>query len=204
MKTGLLVSVLILCVLFPFMSSAQQDRPYFNLTETGLSFGQVKTWNDQSDTRVNFSFQTINGVHIDSKNAIGLLLGIDSYPRLILAPIGFGWRGSYGKPSKNRLLLGLDMGYGSAFLEKRVEDQFFENWYEGGFMISPSIGWRFKGKSGKRDYALSVAFRRQHAYYYEGVKGEGGNQPGLPPGFTSIREESYVFNSLISRFGIFF
>lgn len=180
-----------------------QRGAFFHQTEAGPSFGQVKNWNDELDTRINFSFQTLNGVHINSKHALGVLLGVDTYPNFVLAPVAFGWRGTWDMKGRNKFLYGIDMGYASAFLEKRIQDNFTERWFEGGLLVSPNIGWRLKSKSENFDYSFSLAFRRQHAYFFEGTRGEGAPLPGLPPGFSAIREESYIFNNLILRFGIF-
>lgn len=180
-----------------------QQGSFFSHTEMGPSFGQVQVWNEEFETRINFSFQTLNGVHINDKHALGVLLGLDTYPGFVLVPIAFGWRGAGNVNGKPKFLYGMDLGYASAFLEKRVQDNFSEQWYEGGLMISPNIGWRIRSKSGKRDYTFSLAYRRQHAYFFEGTRGEGPLLPGLPPGFSSIREESYIFNNLIFRLGVF-
>ncbi|PRY86546.1 hypothetical protein [Mongoliibacter ruber] len=201
MKITFLLSILFCLITESLMA---QQSIFFHQIEMGPSFGQVKTWNDELETRVNFSFQTLNGVHINSKHALGILLGVDSYPGFVLAPIAFGWRGTWDIKGRNKFLYGMDLGYASAFLEKRVLDNFTERWFEGGLLVSPNIGWRWKSKKEKFDYSFSLAFRRQHAYFFEGSRGEGPNLPGLPPGFSAIREESYIFNSLISRFGIFF
>lgn len=172
-----------------------------------MSFGQVKTDFDGYTTRVNFSFQSLNGVMINKYHATGFLVGIDTYPNLTLMPLGLGWRGFLDKGKRNTLFAGMDLGAASAVFEKRVESEWTESWYEGGLFLNPSIGIRRQSKKGNHATVLSIGYKRQEANFYEGSKEFGFSSfrdPSLPPGFVSGRKEEYVFNSLALKWGLIF
>ncbi len=186
-----------------------QTNSFFNQTEFGPMFGRVQSWDDNFDTRINFSIQTFNGVRVDPDHAVGLLIGLDSYPSLRIMPIAFGWRGFMNSSKRHVPYAGLDIGYGSAWLEKRITTQWGETWYEGGLLIHPSIGIKRKAKHGNHHFTWSIGYKRQHAFFYEAnqivpnpIQFENSNM--LPPGYQSIREEAYAFNNLTFKWGIIF
>ena len=170
--------------------------------------GRVKIWDNNFDSRMNFSIQSFNGVRIDKNHAIGFLLGLDTYPSFNLMPMAFGWRGFLEKGKRNTPIAGFDIGMGSAILEKREVNEWSETWYEGGLLVSPQIGLRRNSKKGTHAFTWTLGFKRQHAYFYEGVRNVFGTANAtvnrLPPGFSSIREEAYVFNSLLFKWGLLF
>lgn len=207
MKTK--VSIIIFLVfLFGYSPVFSQNGAYINHTEFGSMIGRVKVWNNNFDPRINFSFQTFNGVKIDQHHAVGFLVGLDTYPNFNLVPMAFGWRGFLDKGKRNTPFGGFDIGKGSAILEKREVNDWSETWYEGGFLVSPQIGVRRNSKKRNHAFTWSLGFKRQHAFFYEGVRDFFGtpNSSGsnLPPGFSSVREESYVFNSLLVKWGVMF
>jgi len=193
----------IIVVLIVF--EAQSQSPvYVNHTEIGPMFGKQ----NDSNYRLNFSIQTFNGVKINPKHEVGFLVGLDTYPSFNLVPIALGWRGIRNKGKRTSPYLSLDLGYGSALLEKRDRQDQSESWYEGGSLFSPTIGLRRKSRGGKSAFSWSLGFKRQEASFYQGVRG-GGISTGLsegrlPPGFISVREENYVFNSLLMKWGLVF
>lgn len=197
-----------LVFLFDFNPAFSQSGAFINHTEIGPMIGRVKVWGNNFDPRINFSFQTFNGVRIDKHHAVGFLIGLDTYPNFNLVPMAIGWRGFLEKGKRTTAFAGFDIGKGSAILEKREVNEWSERWYEGGFLGSPQIGVRRNSKKGTHAFTWSVGFKRQHAFFYEGIRDFFGNvnQTGsnLPPGFSSIREESYVFNSLLIKWGIMF
>lgn len=204
MKTASFLFLIL--VLWQEHSFAQQ-KTYINHTEWGPTFGRVKVSENSFDPRINFSFQTFNGASINKYHAIGFLLGLDTYPNFNLIPMAFAWRGFLEKGKRSTPFAGLDLGKGSAILEKREVNEWSENWYEGGFLFSPSIGIRKRGKKGKNTYTWSLGFKRQHAFFYEGFRDFSNSNnagTGLPPGFSSIREEAYIFNSLSIKWGFVF
>lgn len=191
------------------ISGLAQENSFFSQTEIGPMLGRVKVWDDSHDLRVNFSLESFNGVKVKPNHALGLLLGINSYPDLKLMPIAFGWRGFKENGKRTSPYAGIDIGYASAWMEKRTANEWSEQWYEGGFMFSPSLGIKRNSKNGKRAYTWSLGYKRQYAFFYDGMKSGTGNlsnigESSLPPGFISIREESYVFNSLLIKWGIAF
>jgi hypothetical protein len=100
------------------------------------------------------------------------------------------------------------LGYGSAWLAKRIRENLNESWYEGGLLISPAIGIRRRSKNGGYAFSWSLGFKKQKASYREGVKSQGlvrnSAASSLPPGFVSVGEEKYVFNSLFIKWGVVF
>jgi len=194
--------------LFSFVVKAySQEKTFFNQTDFGTSFGQVKTYVEEYNTRVNFSFQTLNGVNINKFHAIGFLVGVDTYPNLTLMPLGLGWRGFLDKGKRHTLFAGMDVGAASAMLEKRQRDEWNESWYDGGLFYNPSVGLRRKSKKGNHAFVWSLGYKRQEAAFYEGTKDIGLSSfrdLSIPPGFNSVRKEEYIFNSLILKWGLVF
>ena len=181
-----------------------QSAAYVNHTELGPLLGKI----NDTDRRVNFSLQSFNGIRIHPSHSLGFLVGLDSYPGFVLMPLAVGWRGVLDRGKRTSLYTALDIGYGSALLEKRQRDNFWESWYEGGLLISPAVGIQRKSKSRRHAFTWSIGFKHQKAYFYEGFRIPGPstdtNNPDLPPGFRSVREEAYVLNSLFIKWGIAF
>lgn len=200
--------LLLTLIIYSFLGEAySQEKTFFSQTEVGASFGKVKTDFEGYTTRVNFSFQTLNGVWINKYHATGFLVGVDTYPNLTLMPLGLGWRGFMDKGKRHSLFAGMDLGAASAMLEKREETEWTESWYEGGLFLNPSIGIRRQSKKGKHASVLSIGYKRQEANFYEGSKEIGFSSfrdASLPPGFISVRKEEYVFNSLVLKWGLIF
>jgi hypothetical protein len=197
-------STFLLFVLFfissQFSFSQREIGSYIHHAEMGALIGNV----NKSD-RINFSFQSFHGVQLDQHNQVGFFLGFDTYPGMKLIPLGAGWRHELNPDKKYTIQLALDLGYGSALLEKREIDGNREAWNEGGAMVAPGIGIRKKSKKGQHSYTWMLGFRQQHASFFEGFR-LAGNPPieGVRPGFESVLEESYIFKSLSLRWGIVF
>lgn len=181
-----------------------QTGNYVNHTELGPLIGKI----NDTDTRVNFSIQSFNGIRIHPHHAMGFLVGIDSYPGFVLMPIGMGWRGVWNKGNRTSPYASMDIGYGSALLEKRQKENFMESWYEGGLLLSPAVGIQRKSKNRSRSYTWSIGLKHQKASFYEGIRIPGlsseTDNPKLPSGFQSVREEAYVLNSLFVKWGMMF
>jgi hypothetical protein len=198
--------VLILCI-YVEQGHAQQ-KAFINHTDFGLTFGQVKVWEGNYDPRFNFTFQSFNGARINTNNAVGFLIGVDTYPNLTLMPLAFGWRGFLEKGKRTSPFSSFDLGYGSAWMEKRTVNEFSEQWYEGGFYLSPAFGIKRNSKKGSHSFTWSLGYKRQYASFYDGIKdlsfGNSRISNDLPPGFSSVRKEAYIFNSLFIKWGIIF
>lgn len=204
-KMGMKINLPVLVLAFFFLGKTNaQERAFIHHLEVGPMLGRVQNWDNSLDNRTNLSIQNYLGVKVDKHHAVGISVGLDTYPGINLVPIAFGWRGFLDHDKKVVPYAGLDIGHAAAFLNRREKNEFSELWYEGGLLLSPLAGIRLKTKSGKRDYSISLAYRRQQAYYFEGSKSEGISIPGLPPGFSSLREEAYIFNSLTGKLGVFF
>lgn len=181
-----------------------QSSNYINHTELGPLLGKM----NDTDMRVNFSIQSFNGVRIHPHHAVGFLVGIDSYPGFVLTPLSLGWRGVLDKGNRTSPYASLDIGYGSALLEKRQKENFMESWYQGGLLLSPAVGIQRKSRKRSHSYTWSIGIKHQKASFYEGIRIPGPsadtNDPKLPPGFQSVREEAYVLNSLFAKWGMAF
>jgi len=196
--------IIVLVFLLLAFTGHGQSSPYVNHTELGPLIGGM----DGPETRVNFSFQTFNGVKIHPNHTLGFLVGLDRYPGVTLMPLAVGWRGRLYKEKRTSPYASLDIGYGSALLARKQNENFTESWYAGGLLISPAIGLQKVSKSRRQAFTWSIGFKVQKACFYEGQKIQGLSRPSphpkLPTGFQSIREESYVLNSLSVKWGIVF
>jgi len=202
----LILSILVLLI----TKSYSQEKVYYNQTEFGILFGNsVETWNGERDKRRDFSMVTFHGVKISRHHVVGMSTGFDQYEDLSVIPIAIGWRGFLGRESKPQLIGGFDFGGGSALFEKKEVTEWYESWYKGGVMISPSIGVKLPAKKGKTSLTMSIAYKRQELGFFMGYFDQGNNsQPlirsRLLPGYSSMTETSYLFHSLVARMGFSF
>jgi hypothetical protein len=202
----LILSILVLLI----TKSYSQEKVYYNQTEFGILFGNsVETWNGERDKRRDFSMVTFHGVKISRHHVVGMSAGFDQYEDLSVIPIAIGWRGFLGRENKPQLIGGFDFGGGSALFEKKEVTEWYESWYKGGVMISPSIGVKLPAKKGKTSLTMSIAYKRQELGFFMGYFDQGNNsQPlirsRLLPGYSSMTETSYLFHSLVARMGFSF
>jgi hypothetical protein len=202
----LILSILVLLI----TKSYSQQKVYFNQTEFGILFGNsVETLNGERDKRRDFSMVTFHGVKISRHHVVGMSAGFDQYEALSVIPIAIGWRGFLGRENKPQLIGGFDFGGGSALFEKKEVTEWYESWYKGGVMISPSIGVKLPAKKGKTSLTMSIAYKRQELGFFMGFFDQVNNsQPlirsRLLPGYSSMTETSYLFHSLVARMGFSF
>lgn len=188
-----------------------QEKIYFNQTEFGASFGRgVDDWNGESETRIAFSMSTFHGVRFGKHHVGGVSFGFDQYETVSIIPVSFGWRGLFGK-DESKLVTGFDLGGGTTFLERTEKTAWGASWYEGGLMLSPSVGGYFPGKRGKTALTVTLAYKRQGLSHYSGVYDQASaprpnpfSGATLPDGFSSLTETSYLFHSLVTRIGLSF
>lgn len=202
--------ILILGFLFVgFHQSFGQDRPYFNQTEAGVSFGNPVDYWGENKNRVNFSLITFHGAMISKNQALGVSVGFDQYESLAVFPISLGWRGFLGKENKPQLIGGFDFGGGFPFLEKKEKTEWSESWFSAGMLISPSVGVKLPALVGKTALTMSIAYKRQELGYFMGnfdfnPTPRPFTSSSLPPGYSSITETSYLYHSLVARIGFIF
>ncbi|SFA97241.1 hypothetical protein SAMN04489723_10339 [Algoriphagus aquimarinus] len=186
-----------------------QKKLYFGQTEIGFLYGRgADQWDGNHERRIDISFMTFNGAHITKNQVVGFSLGLDQYDEISIIPIALGWRGFLGKEGKPKIFGGLDLGGGSAILEKKVSNEWSKSWYEGELMFSPSVGFSFPAREGKTALSLSFAYKRQQFSQFYGVLSRSGSQPIatdlLPPGYNSLTENNYLFRSFVFRAGLIF
>jgi hypothetical protein len=183
-------------------------QKYFNQTDLGVLLGRVEAFENRFDPRLNLTFSTFHGVKITSAHAVGFSVGIDTYPGLRMMPLAVGWRGFREKGRKYTWFAGIDLGGGSTLLQKKSYTDWSESWFDGGILLSPSIGVRKNSKDRKHAFIWSMGYRRQEATFYEGYYDFSRNQPffnsNLPAGFSSVRTEKYAFNSFFIKWGLMF
>lgn len=191
-----------------------QEKIYFNQTELGASFGKgVDDWNGESETRIDFSMITFHGVRFGKHHVGGVSVGFDQYETISVMPVSFGWRGLFGKESKAKLVTGFDLGGGMMFFEETEKNEWSANWYEGGLMLSPSVGGYFPAKRGKTALTVTLAYKRQQLSNFMGTYDRSATprpRPDpfaaatLPDGFSAVTETNYLFQSLVVRMGLSF
>lgn len=201
----------ILCFLIlSYTQSFGQERVYYNQTEFGALFGNaVDQWSGENKKRMDFSVISFHGAKISQHHVVGFSVGFDQYESLSVIPFAIGWRGLLGKENKPQLIGGFDFGGGSPLFEDREKTEWYESWYKGGVLVSPSIGVKLPAKKGKTSLTMTLAYKRQELGYFMGYFERGDNprpltSTQLPPGYSSITETSYLFHSLVARIGMIF
>ena len=199
LKLFYLLILWITCPLFTW----GQASPFVHHSEIGLLTGH-----DDFGTRVNFTFQTFNGVRFHPHHEFGFVTGIDQYGPLSLVPIAMGWRGVLNPESQIALYASFDLGYGSTLFEKKQITEWNEHrWHEGGLLYQPAFGLRFKNRK-DRFWTLSLGFKKQVNYQYSGmpIMGNGLNSPNprKPEDWNYISRDKITFNNLVYRIGFQF
>ncbi|MHA7129075.1 hypothetical protein [Algoriphagus namhaensis] len=206
-KSVLILFVVTIATVHPLFG---QEKSYYNQTEFGVAFGKnADTWHGEGETRKDFSMITFHGVRLSEHHAVGFSVGFDQYESIEVIPFALGWRGFLGSFSKTQLIGGLDLGGASTLLESKERNEWFESWYKGGILISPSIGVRLPAKNGQTALTMTIAYKRQELGFFQGFF-ERDNFPRpsqdgrLLPGYSSTFETSYLFHSLVARVGLSF
>lgn len=193
---------LILWITCPLYTWGQAPS-FVHHSEVGLLTGQ-----DDWGPRVNFTFQTFNGIRIHPHHEFGFVTGIDQYGSLSLVPIAMGWRGILNPESKIALYAAFDLGYGSTLFEKRQITEWNQHqWYEGGLLYQPAFGLRFKNRK-ERFWTVSIGFKKQVSYQYTGMplSGNGPNNPDPRNAgdWNYISRDKITFNNLVYKIGFQF
>ncbi len=200
-------SILLLFLILLSAPLTAQDIGYFTQTDVGALLGKVSEGRGFAHQRINFTFSTFHGVRFHRSQAVGFSVGIDTYPNLTLIPMALGWRGFREKGKSTTWFAGMDVGGGSALLTRRIADEWSEQWYSGGLMASPLIGIRKSALKRKHSFTWTIGFKRQHASFFQGNYDRSLQpiqHPALPPGYHSLREESYILNSVYLKWGLIF
>jgi hypothetical protein len=200
--------VFIVFILLSFKGMAQ-DKKYFGQAEIGFLAGRSQEqWDGSHEKRIDVSFMTFHGLQVTKNHVLGISTGLDQYDEISIIPIALGWRGFLGKDNKPKIFGGLDLGGGSTLLEKSVSDDWSKSWYEGGLMVSPSLGFSFPARKGKTALSFSFAYKRQAFSQFWGFLLQSGSQTIvndlLPPGYSSLTENSYLYRSFVFRAGLMF
>lgn len=160
--------LLLLFGLIPLLTYAQTApfKPTFtNMTEWGVTFGQVRynngnTFSESVAKRTNLTAQTFNGVQLHPRLAVGGTVGVDWYNSALLMPVCAGVRYDLARPNQKNLRVfgSLDTGWGFAWLQEDATG------YKttGGWTISPGLGFRI-GKPTNTNFILSLSYKRQNA-----------------------------------------
>ncbi|GAB3218160.1 hypothetical protein GCM10027454_04280 [Algoriphagus aestuariicola] len=191
-------------------TSYAQEKAYYNQTELGVMIGKVEDqWSGTTEDRVGFSMLTFHGAWVARYHVVGLSLGYDNYESVKIIPVAFGWRGFFGDEGKAQLIGGFDIGGGSTILQDEEKTEWGESWWEGGMMLSPSVGGFFPGKNGKTSLTVTVAYKRQEVFQYNGTYDQVNPalqiaNSNLPPGFSYLTETNYLLQSMVLRVGLSF
>ena len=168
--------------------------PFVNYTEVGGLFGRVVSGTAGAElvqNRLSLTAQTLNGIQVSKRLAVGALVAVDWYQSALLMPVGAGLRFQLNRPSSSqnvRVLATADAGYALNWLNKSSTGYAVE----GGLMLNPGVGLAI-GKPDGGSFLLSLSYKRQTA------------QVEKPLRWNEImRDESRVYNRLALRLGISF
>ncbi len=193
---------LLLCLLavVPVFTTTAQSLPqarrypFVNYTEIGGLFGRVVSGNAGAElvqNRLSLTAQTLNGVQVSKRLAVGALVAVDWYQSALLMPVGAGLRFQLNRPSPARnvrVLATADAGYALNWLNKSSTGYAVR----GGLMLNPGIGLVI-GKPGAGSFLLSLSYKRQTAEVEKPLRWN-----------EIMRNEGRVYNRLAVRLGISF
>ncbi|MCC5936401.1 MAG: hypothetical protein JJU34_03905 [Lunatimonas sp.] len=196
----------IFCILWllTFSLHAQErGAPYVHHLELGVLQGS-----DDFGTRINPSIKSLHGVQFHPNHSFGFLLGLDVYPLAAIVPFGMGWRGTLHPEKKTTWMAGMDLGYGSMVLEKKMVTEWNQHtWFEGGLMAHPTVGIRKKNK-GKTAWSFLFGYKHQSANYYMGLPVVGvvnpTPNPSNPSDWSSLRTDRIRYRNLTFSVGLLF
>jgi hypothetical protein len=172
MRYNLMKFFLLCCGLIFFSFSYGQRSSYTSQYQVGiLSYGPF--FKDAG-----FTLESFHGVEFNNRFALGSTVGLDSYriegdEQYWILPISAKLVTDLSLNPNTRLSLGVDGGYGFAGLNKeKVENQRKVS-YEGGFMLQPFAGLKFKANK-KHFWSVSLGYKRQHFTVIEEMRWPGG------------------------------
>jgi hypothetical protein len=194
--------------------AAAQAKGRITQLELGLLGGKSKIlWSEEIENRFNFTFSAFHGKEIKPNHYLGIHLGYANYPDVRLLPIGLGWRGFLGDEVGLKWMGGLNAGFGTTFLEKRVRTDWSSTWQEGGAYFHPFLGVNIPTKKGTWALTSSIGYKWQTSSYLEGSHSQSETRPkihpfwtrdALPEGFNSLNKISTQYHSLSFQVGILF
>lgn len=186
-----------LCVQLIHLPSEAQNKPkkltYVNYTEVGGLFGRVMPGTQLVETvenKTSLTLQTLNGVQLSKRLAVGALISVDWYKTALLMPVGAGIRYQLTQPSERNVSVfaSADAGYALTWLHKSSTGYSVK----GGVMLNPGLGLRF-GKPNNGGLLLSLSYKRQQAEVQKPLRWN-----------EVIRSETRLYNRLAVRLGISF
>jgi len=165
--------------------------PFVNYTEVGGLFGRVISGTQNNkvvENKTNLTVQTLNGVKLTKRLAVGALVGLDWYNSALLMPVGAGLRFQITRPSDRNVSVfaSTDAGYGLTWLNKSSTGYFVK----GGLMLNPGIGLRL-GKPGRGCLLLTLSYKHQQAQVEKPLRWN-----------EVMRYETRQYNRLAIRLGI--
>lgn len=187
--------LLFFCGLMMSLSSEAQTLPkrlpFVNYTEVGGLFGRVISGtpnNEVVENKTNLTVQTLNGVKLTKRLAVGALVGVDWYNAALLMPVGAGLRFQLTQPSDRNVSVfaSADAGYGLNWLNKSSTGYFVK----GGLMLNPGIGLRL-GKPNSGGLLLTLSYKHQKANVEKPLRWN-----------EVVRDETRQYNRLTIRLGI--
>jgi len=191
-----------------------QTKSWMTQLELGLLGGKTKDlWEEKTNERTTVSFSAFHGKEVIRNQILGVYLGMDHYPSISLILVGVGWRWFVGKSTGSQFFGSLDLGYGSAVLEKIERTDWSSTWHESGLVFRPAVGIKMPAKKGKWALTASLGYKRQPTYFYEGTHSQPETRPKiplfrtrdlLPEGFSSLNSTSTLYHSLSFQLGILF
>jgi hypothetical protein len=208
---------LLIFIVFSFCamhSTLAQTKTWITQLELGLLGGKTKDlWQEKKKERTTLSLSAFHGKEVIRNQILGVYLGMDHYPSVTLLPVGVGWRWFLGKSTGSQFFGSLDLGYGSAVLEKVERTDWSSTWHESGLVFRPEVGIKMPAKKGKWALTASLGYKRQPTYFYEGTHSQPETRPKiplfrtrepLPKGFSSLNSTSTLYHSLSFQLGILF
>ena len=195
MRYNFMKFFLLCCGLIFSKFSYGQRLPYTSQYQVGiLSYGPF--FEDAG-----FTIESFHGVEFNNRLALGSTVGLDNYriegeARYWILPISAKLVTDLSLNPKTKLSLGIDGGYGFAGLNKEKIENQSKMSYEGGFMLQPFAGLKFKANK-KNFWSVSIGYKRQNFTVIEEIQRTGDIDEEYRDKYTI----AYTLQRLVIRAG---
>ncbi len=154
----------------------QKQKGFLSMNEIGVMVSNESALYGSPNAQA-ISFHSFNAYQAAPAFAIGLGVGMDSYPDRVLMPLTIGFSGDFLKKNITPFYRFL-IGHGSVLTKKPTDNSGFPTQdikLGGGLVVNPSIGLKVYIAEGKA-FTLQLGYKFQEAFTEQSFRGGSLNR----------------------------